>query len=323
LKLTYSFETQKKAPEVEMELPLLEIDDIFLSIANREMRNGATLFQQRHICGTRNTSERKPECSDINITIPGHFQQNFGIDDVFQARDRYLVLSVGDCTANLFRPSFDSTKENPFYFLKHEPFEKKEYYGFIVQMQQKEEISIRIEKIGFRDQIPFELENGKKIDGLKWLFCSTPLVYHGQVADSMEMAVNDYDLRHSFGKNAKELTDEIYFQLRESHEKFVEMIDKNRAKILTTGPEVEWYHAGIGIKENKIIVIHNIGSLMELAVKFKSLGVNDAVLLDSGGSSVIWANWNLGGTLAHYLNYRAKRGAAIIIRTKGQLDRQK
>lgn len=318
MKLTYSFETNKEAPEIVMELPLSEINDMFLSIANREKRNGDSLYQQKHILGTQLTSERKKELSDINITIPGHFRQNLGIDNVLQVKERYLVLGVGDCPANLFRPSFDASKKSPLFFLKDEPIEQKEYYGFIVK-KEKEETKLQMEKIIFREGMP--LENGKGIVHLKWLFCSTPLVYKGDVVSSMEMVMNDYDLRHTFGKNAKKLTDKLYFRLREGYDKFVEMVEKNRSGILTEGPEVEWYHAGIGIKENKIIVIHNIGSLLELAVKFKGLGVNDAVLLDSGGSSVIWANWNIGGTIAHYLNYRPKRGAIIIIKTKGQLFR--
>ena len=318
MKLTYSFDTNKEAPEIVMELPLSEIEDMFLSIANRERRNGDSLYQQKHILGTQPTSERKKELSDINITIPEHFQKNFGIDNVLQVKERYLVLGVGDCTANLFRPTFDASKKNPLFFLNDEPIEQKEYYGFIVK-KEKEKTTLQMEKIIFREGMP--LENGKRIDHLKWLFCSTPLVYKGDVVSSMEMVINDYDLRHTFGKSAKKLTNELYFRLRESYDKFVEMVEKNRSRILTTGSEVEWYHAGIGIKENKIIVIHNIGSLLELAVKFKDLGVNDAVLLDSGGSSVIWANWNKGGTIAHYLNYRPKRGAIIIIKTKGQLFR--
>jgi len=284
-----------------------------LSMANREKRNGTSLYQQKHILGTQKTSERKKYLADLNITIPEHFKKDFDIDDVFHAENRYLVLGVGDLTANLFRPSFDTSKKNPLFFLEDEPITQKEYYGFIVQ-KEKSETKVRIEKIVFQDGIP--LENGKKIDHLKWLFCSTPLVYKENVVSVEEMVLNDYDLRHTFGKSAKEFTDKLYFQLRASYKDFVEMVKKNESRILTTGLEVEWYHAGIGIKEDKIIVIHHIGSLKELALKFKNLGVKDAVLLDSGGSSVIWANWNKGGTIAHHINYRPKRGAIIIIETK-------
>jgi hypothetical protein len=313
LQLTYSFDTNKESPEIIMELLLSEICHISLSMANREKRNGASLYQQKHILGTQKTSERKKNLSDLNITIPEHFKQDFDIDDVFHVENRYLVLGVGDLTANLFRPSFDASWKKPLFFLDYEPIEEKEYYGFIVQGE-KDETIVRIEKIIFQDGIP--LENGKRIDHLKWLFCSTPLVYKENVVNVSEMVLNDYDLRHTFGKSAKEFTDKLYFQLRASYKDFVEMVKKNESRILTTGPEVEFYHAGIGVKEDKILVIHHIGSLRELALKFKELGVKDAVLLDSGGSSVIWANWNMGGTIAHHVNYRPKRGAIIIIEIK-------
>jgi hypothetical protein len=127
------------------------------------------------------------------------------------------------------------------------------------------------------------------------------------------MVVNDYDLRHTFGRDAKKVTDELYLSLRDGYDKFVKILESKKSKILSFGPEVEWYHAGIGVKENCIILIHNTGSLMDLALKFKEHGVENAVLLDSGGSPVIWANWTKGGVLAHNFNYRSKRGAVIIV----------
>lgn len=313
MKIIYSFDLKKESPEIFLDLPFTEIDDMFLSIANREKRNGKALYQQKHILGFQDTPQRAKELSGLNISIPGHFKQNFAIDNVFQVKNRYLVLGVGDLTANLFRPSFDSSKEPSLFFLKDEPIEHKGYYGLIVQHENKN-ATVRIANICFRNGTP--LENNKKIENLKWLFCSTPLIYKGHMVGSTEMAVNDYDLRHTFGKANKKIADALYRALRESNLKFVKQVEENKALILTQGSEVEWYHAGIGIKENRIIVIHNIGSLWELALKFKELGVNDAVLLDSGGSSVIWANWNIGGTIAHYVNHRPNRGALIIIEIK-------
>ena len=296
-----------------MELPFAEISHMSLSIANRERRNGSSLYQQKHIIGTQKTSIRPKHLSDLNSTIPGHLKQNFNSNDAVHGKKRYLVLGFGDCTANLFHPSFDASRENPLFFLKDEPLDQKEYYSFMVQ-EENDESKVRIEKIIFQNGIP--LEKGKRIANLKWLFCSTPLVYNNHVVSNREMVVNDYDLRHTFGKSAREFTDKLYFQMKASYKNFVEMVEKSESRILTTGPEVEWYHAGIGIKADQIIVIHNIGSLQELALKFKDFGVTDAVLLDSGGSSVIWANWNKGGTLAHHVNYRPKRGAIIILEIK-------
>jgi hypothetical protein len=317
MKLTYSLDTNKESPGIIMELPLPEINHMSLSMADREKRNGTSLYQKKHILGSQKTAERKKNFADLNITIPEHFKQNFGLDDVFHVENRYLVVGVGDCTANLFRPSFDTSKKRPLFFLEDEPIEQKEYHGFIVR-EEGNETNIRIEKIIFRNGIP--LENGKQIDNLKWLFCSTPLVYKENVVSASEMVVNDYDLRHTFGKSANEFTNRLYFQLRTGYKNFVEMVKENESRILTAGPEVEWYHAGIGIKNNKIIVIHHIGSLKELALKFKEVGVSDAVLLDSGGSPVIWVNWNMGGTIAHHVNFRPKRGAIIIIEIKSNQE---
>lgn len=264
MNLTYSFDKNRKVPDVVLQLPLAEVGKMVLSLANRELRNRKGLYQKKHILGTQKTRERKKELADLNIEIPEHFHRDLGIADVFSVDTKYLVVGVGDCTANLFRPSFDVSRETPLFFLEDEPILKKEYYAFTV-LQKNEKPGLGIKKITFRDEIP--MEKGQPIDNLKWLFCSTPLVYNGNIVPELEMVLNNYDLRHTFGKNAQEITNELYFCLREGYDKFVENLKSKKSKILAAGPEVEWYHAGIGVKENCVILIHNTGSLVDLALK--------------------------------------------------------
>lgn len=318
MKLLYDFDLKKTDPEITLKIPENEIDAAFLSIANREIRNRTDLYQQKHIVGTQFTRERLHEIVSLNISIEKHFEENLGIADVFNSKKRYLVIGTGDCSANLFRSSYDLTLTwgKPFFYLKDEPYKEKEYYAFIITAQ-KGTIKGNIEKITFRDEKP--IIDNHEIPGLRWLFCSTPLIYRGHLLDKIKMAGNNYDLRHFFGKkNENKTINEIYAKLNEGYPQFVKAIEKNQDKIKMTGTDVEWYHAGIGIKDNTFIIIHNIGSIFDLAKKFLEQGVSDAVLLDSGGSSVIWANWNYNGYIAHHWYFRPNRGAIIIFNLKGE-----
>lgn len=318
MKLLYEFDLKKTDPEIILELPNNEIAEASLSIANREIRNRTNLYQQKHIIGTQSTEVRTKEIAELNMTIEKHFEKNPDITDVFHSKKRYLVIGVGDCSANLFRCSYDLTltQGKQFFYLKDEPYKEKEYYAFIVTGQNGA-LNGKIEKITFRDEQP-TLDN-HEIPDLLWLFCSTPLVYKGHLLDKTEMASNDYDLRHFFGKNNSNGTiNDIYAKLNEGYPQFVDAIARNQDKIQMSGTDVEWYHAGIGIKNNTFIIIHIIGSIFDLARKFQEQGVSDAVLLDSGGSSVIWANWNYNGFIAHHWYFRPNRGALIMFNLRGE-----
>ncbi len=87
-----------------------------------------------------------------------------------------------------------------------------------------------------------------------------------------------------------------------------------------TSPETG-YHATLGISEGELILVHRIATIPDLADELRTLGAQEAVLLDSGGSCAIWANWangGEGGVLASAWNFRAPRGAVIFLVLKGK-----
>jgi hypothetical protein len=78
----------------------------------------------------------------------------------------------------------------------------------------------------------------------------------------------------------------------------------------------EGYHAALGLSEHDLIIVHRIGTIPAIADKLRSLGAQEAVLLDSGGSCSIWANWpdgGRGGVLASAWNFRPERGAVLFL----------
>jgi hypothetical protein len=308
---------QKDGNQIVFEIPIKQIDHSYLSIASREMRNGNSLYQKKHITGTKLTKDRPDNFSNLNIEIPEHFQYNLNIKDILNDREPYVVFGVGDMTANLFRLSYDTIQSPPLFYLSEEPYREKEYYSFVSTKTSRQEL-FKFKKINFRNEIPFEID--RPISDLNWLFCSTPLVWQSKVVDNIEMAFNNYDLRHLFGKSSQHITNDIYKEsvdqnLKFSYFSFIKAIEKRKIHLKTSGYDVKWYHAGLGIKENTLMILHHKGSLYDIANQFIKFGATEAVLLDSGGSSVIWTNIKKQGSLAFQENYhRSRRGAIVILK---------
>ncbi len=322
MKLEYTFDLEKTDPEVVMELPLSDIAAMSVSIGNREKRNRSNYYQRKHIMGVQATVERSEKLAALNVPINVHFSENLGVPDVSRSEERFLAVGAADITANLFRPGWQSDVPGGrrLFHLEDEPINEKEYYAFMVTHKDGKSAA-NIRKIRFRGETP--LMEGAEIPHLQWLLCSSPLVYNGEIVDKAEMAKHNYDLRHMFGREKDVgIINTIYKRLADGYDSFTRAIDENRDHILTRGADVDWYHAGIGIEGDRLIVIHHIGSMYQLAERFRRSGVRHAVLLDSGGSSIIWANWNVGGTLAHHWYYRPNRGAIIAFRLKGKCLRR-
>lgn len=81
------------------------------------------------------------------------------------------------------------------------------------------------------------------------------------------------------------------------------------------------YHAALGISEGQLILVHRYATIPQVAEELKKQGAKEAVLLDSGGSCAIWANWiggAQGGILAHAWNFRPARGAVVFLVLKSK-----
>jgi len=118
-------------------------------------------------------------------------------------------------------------------------------------------------------------------------------------------------------KKEKELRD-IYHESFPDWDKWCEVIRRKLSDLKK--PEIG-YHAALGISGKELIVVHRTATIEEVAEELHTLGAEDAVLLDSGGSCAIWANWpnsGEGGVLANAWNFRAPRGAVIFQVLKGK-----
>lgn len=311
-----NYQFQKTESSTILTLPLDRIRSMDLSIANRSIRNRTTQYQQKHLIGPQSTHKRPASLGQLNFPIVRHIELKYGTPDPTCLPAHILVAGVGDSTANLFRWSYSTRESVRLFYLDGEPLHEKKYFAFIVSTG-KNRVEAQIKRVSIKNGKP--VFPGVETKDDFFLFCSTPLVIDGEIPEPVVVASNNYDLRQTFGKAATDLTREIYFHSLDntgkfSYHLFCDMIQRHRFNIQTVGKDVEWYHAGIGLCDEAIVFIHHIGSIFELAMKFKNANIPNAVLLDSGGSSVLWSNLVFPHILANQEGYyRPDRGAILIM----------
>lgn len=323
-------------PRVTLRLSLDEIEDLRLSVAERETRNRSQLYQRKHASRAAgwDTRQRDPALAALNRPIAEHYQLQslcHGLKGL--ENKRVLAVAVSDLTANPLRPHYDATSDDPrrsLFFLADEPIGQVPY-TLLICYQHQGRIRLGIQhdvQVGedgaLPDSMPAEMRNGLRY----WMACP-PLLINGQ-HDLEAFCLRDYDLRHVFGfrshfkefgyRSEQKYLEELYkvYELFPDWERWCAAIGER----LKTLPKPETcYHAALGLSEQELLVIHRTCTIPELAEELRRLGAGEAVLLDSGGSCAIWANWvngNRGGVLASAWNFREARGAVLFIILKGE-----
>lgn len=339
--LDYS-DTKQAEPKATLEISREVIEEAYLSVACRTARNRTALYQQKHAGAEMATRRRDPTLAALNRPISEHYE--LLQEQIGPLKDRRVIaFTISDLTANPLRPHYDDSipdEQRAFqvartilavyrnglsaklFHLEDEPITEVPYtllFSYEEEGQTRLAIHHKVEVNAdgsLPEQIPKEIRNG-----LKWWAACPPLLKEGKHCLE-EFAVLDYDIRHVFGFPEKDSAEEE--ELRKIYETFPSWEDwckGIREKLRSFESPAVGSHAALGISEQELIVIHRTDTIPKIAEELKNLGMRDAVLLDSGGSCAIWANWangGQGGILANHFNFRPARGAVIFLVLKGE-----
>jgi hypothetical protein len=337
--LTFSldFGDRRTDPAATLRVSLDAIDDVCLSVAARAARNRSRLYQAKHLGAPSSTRERDPALAALNMPFARHCDQvrrrlPAGRD---LTNKRIVAFAISDLTANLLRPHVDASirshdpADAPLFHLADEPLGDVRYtILFCYQRAGAPRLAIR-HNVNVRpdgslpDDVPAEIRAGL----LYWMACP-PLLIGGR-HDVNSFGVLDYDLRHLFGFPDRFAT--FGHPDQGAHERALSTLYATFPRwnawaaaigdrLIASPTRETGYHAALGLSQNELVVVHRVATISELATELSRLGAIDAVLLDSGGSSAIWANWvegNRGGVLASAWNFRPPRGAALFVVLKG------
>lgn len=338
LSLDYS-DLEQTDPKATLRIFGDGIEQVHLSVASRAARNRKALYSKKHGDSKLASRDRPEELTAVNTPILEHYKS---LPKSFE-NSRVIALPISDLTANPLRPHYDASispeqlggysdgSDTRLFYLEDEPIGEVPYtLLFSYEERGQTRLAIHHEvKVEPNGSLPDKIPQAT-LEGLNWWAACPPLLMGGQhYLDRYTLL--DYDLRHVFGfpesfskgsearsEKEKELLD-MYQQ--SSFPNWGKWCDLVRQKLRGLQSYETGYHAALGISGRELIVVHRITTIPNLAEELRSLGAQDAVLLDSGGSCAIWANWANGGdagVLASAWNFRPPRGAVIFLVLKGK-----
>jgi hypothetical protein len=329
LSFALEFERERTDPAATLWIPMEELEQVCLTVASRTARNRTALYQAKHGGALLATRQRDPTLAALNIPIAEHFTLlRQRLPYKMHVEDRRIVaFPVSDLTANPLRPHYDawSSPDARLFYLDGEPIHQVPYSLLLCYRQDG---SMRLDiRHGVEMQVDGSLpEDVGKRAGQEltcWMACP-PLLIRGD-HKLEEFAIRDYDLRHVFGSpdnfqkfgyHDKMAHERALYQMYETFPRWEDWSAAVRGKLSKSRVLEAGYHAALGLSDDEVFVIHRVATIPELAAELKQLGARDAVLLDSGGSCAIWANWvngNQGGVLANAWNFRQRRGAVLFL----------
>jgi hypothetical protein len=355
--ITFSlcYDLRKDDPEATLRIPLDSIDRVYLSVAHRTARNRTALYQQKHRGAEVFTRRRPPELAALNWPIYEHYKLLQELHPELRSkpqdsREKYppaISFPISDLTANPLRPHYDASipperralqsavidqaiyrdgSDARLFYLEDEPigqvpytllfsYEDKGQTHFAIQHQ----VVVRADG-SLPDQVPLAIRKE-----LKWWAACPPALIHGR-HDVEQYAFLDYDVRHLFGFPENPAEEQAIKDLYQSFPDWEKWCDAIRMRLRGLTSYAKGYHAILGLAKDELIVVHRINTIHEIAEELAGMDVQEAVLLDSGGSCAIWANWangNEGGVLASHWNFRPARGAAVFVVLAGKRFRKK
>ncbi|WP_306536340.1 hypothetical protein [Geobacter sp.] len=315
-----------------------ELKSAALHIAFAAERNRTGLYMRRHEkpCDVEagyavgpNDPVRFAE-EPKKLKIPEHIKEmKFGTEPsseiVAQDSERFrtvpsvIAVPVSDVAANLLRPCFMKTGfgEKQIFFFEDEPIESRSYWAACFFSDERNKAEIKFMDIRFNVDMDSVLSlDGQDLvaRGLEWAVSLVPLVKNSKAVSPQEIAKNDYDLRHIFGRNAQK---EFFSPYDLWYDGWNQRVDEVVQKHIDSGiPFETYYHSILGIDSYGSVVIYQIDcELPKIAEQLAEEGVIAAGLLDSGGSCAIYDTW-INGYLNHGWYFREPRGAILTFKLK-------
>ncbi len=325
LKIHSHREKQPKEKQFEyyIKVPLELVEEAKLSIANRETLNRSSGLV-RHILdrqgrlisadGVRIENGRvitdRKELRKYHWSYEQHLANLGFINEKGMPRHTAIVTGNRDLGNNFWHIAWERNKQEQLFHLQGEKVTERTYNCFVVW----EQSILGIESFKFdRQGRVYRAKNNIEVsDAVVWLISGKPLVTKGKPLELSRRDIIEqfYDIRHVIhfdyplgntyssglrsieklnktGLNDKEILAYIYANYPDE---FAE-----RALDVFNSPETRaarYYFNALGLTNQELVICQKHCSLEELAYfMIEKLGVEEAILLDEGGSVATWCSY--------------------------------
>ncbi len=325
--IQYETDLLGKEPDFFMTIGFNEVKDIKLSIAHRRLSNrGSGLIRHtgnptgvRTINGITLTGVYTTNKKDARLyhnTVEEHMEGLRLRDKNGRNLEQFVLVTNGNLGNNYWHVAWQREEKNRLYYLADEPFSERIYSCFVIPIKGNP----RIQKVKFSEDGSRVLraEDGKDmLDEIKWCNYGQQLVRDGKVVPIEEFADQFYDIRHIFDwRDWGPTAEEDVAKLKAIFEGYPKAFRKKVLDELAKGTtRAKYDHHILGITDDALVIAHKKGLVEDIAQNLVDKGVKDAVVLDQGGSSAVYASWPYpnGGYLMNTDHYRSERISTIGI----------
>lgn len=324
-------------PDFFMKIGFQSIADVRLSIGHRSLSNrGSGLIRHtgnptgiRIVNGIPLTDvydKSKENARIYHNTMEEHLQAMDLRDENGVNLAQFVLVTNGNLGNNYWHVAWQANEKPRLYCLANEPFLDRKYSCFISYTREHP----RIDYVTLEDEITFNGEKEQKArpkypigfdrgNAIAWCISGQQIVENSRVVPIEEIADQFYDIRHIFDWRdwgpTKEKDIEKLKAIFEGYSKdFRDKVLKELAKG-TRRAKYDHHIIGTTYDDDGLVIAHKRGLVEDIAQDLVDKGVDDAIILDQGGSSAVYVSWPYpnGGYLMQNERYRPERISMIGI----------
>jgi hypothetical protein len=303
------------ANELLCRIPVAEIDDALLHIANRDqfMTLPGRLrhdHSDKALLGRLSPLKTGVQHHLHDLTLNGKVLLS---DDGAPLR-RLIAIGARNLGNNHGVVAWQREQSPRFFSISGDPLNYPEYWCVVKGIEKR--LSMR----GVRFENALIYAAGRNItDEVDWCVSGSPILRAGRVVPVEDVIEQFYDIRHILAfveesPEGKHIKEEIYKDypvgfrenaLRALHELGV--------------PRQRFLHNCLGLAEKELIILQKEGTIEEVAAGLKAEGASDGLILDNGGSVFCWAWWPYpnGGFIYSAPDFRPGSSAIIAFVLRG------
>lgn len=312
-------------PEFMMKIGLSDIKDVQLSIGHRQLSNrGSGVVRHtgypkgiREIFGIELVGafhENKVDARIFNKSIEYHIEQlkynEQNIVDGKEVEKDYFIITNGNLGNNFWNIAWEGDKSQKLYCLEDEPYLKRNYSCFFVDNK------LRLGIDDFRFDFGESLldMSGKIVEDMRFVNYGQRIVKDGVVVPIEDIIEEFYDIKHVFAlKDYGSRAENDISEMKKIFYDYPACFKKNMIERLGSIERSKYFHNVLGLDDDNLFVFQGYGVIEDLASILIDEGVNDAIILDNGGSCGIYASWMFpnGGWINNGSYFRPERLSVI------------
>lgn len=279
--------------ELYMEIPYCMIKEMKLSIPEREALNqGSGIIRNKeNPVGYRIVKDEQHDSKQLSDVYGADIEEARRYHRTYQEHaadmgltEQFIVIGNGNLGNNPWYTAWQKEETKKRFALSGEP-EDRTYGVLIISGNDTPQITrCIIKEEGIYQSIGGKI--GNMIEDVLWATTGIPIILEGKEVPLEDIIEEFYDIRHIFdwidhGPKKESNIEHLKYVYKAAEELgWKETINFCMGSM----PRARFLHSIIGTKEDCLVIAHSYGTIEEIAVDMARQEVENAIILDQGGS---------------------------------------